>query len=114
MPETNLKNGDVSVYGFYCGYVQKKECGPVVEIKNPFGKFSKVSRFTVRLYGDGVYHIQVTDWKLFFGLEAWETYDTLKEARAAYKRAVKFYSKQDDTYRIQERNMFGEDPLEWA
>ena len=98
MPETNLKNGDVSAYGFMCGYVQKKEVGrPVTHNarSEPFFEESK-PRFQVKLFAEGcVYHIRVSDWLQYYGWREWQSYDSLKEARKGFRQAVKYYSKND-------------------
>ena len=98
MPETNLKNGDVSAYGFMCGYVQVKEVGKAVTYNARNEAFFEESkpRFQVKLFAEGcVYHIQVSDWLQYYGLREWQSYDSLKEARKGFRQAVKYYSKND-------------------
>ena len=58
---TTKPDGTVTPYGFACGYVQRSG--------------------DVRLYKDGVYHVQ--------GMGEWESYGSLTEARRAYARLVK-------------------------
>lgn len=97
MPETNLKNGDVSAYGFMCGYIQQKNVGvPVTHNarNEPFFEESK-PRFRVQLYKDGVWHLQISDWLQQYGYREWACYDTLTEARKAFAKAVKFYTNND-------------------
>ena len=60
--EIKKPNGDLTAYGFACGYVQREG--------------------EVRLYKDGVYHVQD-------GLGYWESYGSLTEARSDYARRVK-------------------------
>lgn len=98
MPETNLKNGDVSAYGFMCGYVQKKEVGrPVTHNARNEAFFEESKpRFQVKLFAEGcVYHVQVSDWLQYYGLREWQSYDSLKEARKGFRQAAKYYSKND-------------------
>ena len=98
MPETNLKNGDVSAYGFMCGYVQVKEVGKPVTHNARNEAFFEESkpRFQVKLFAEGcVYHVQVSDWLQYYGLREWQSYDSLKEARKGFRQAVKYYSKND-------------------
>ena len=101
MPELNLKNGDVSAYGFMCGYSQIARVGEQMQIKNPFGGWTNVHRFEVQLFADGVFHVRVSDWRLPLGLEAWYSFDKLSEARKYFKKAVKFYSSVPLDYRAQ-------------
>jgi hypothetical protein len=54
-------DGTITAYGFACGYVQKSG--------------------DVRLYKDGVYHVQ--------GFGEWESYGSLTEARRAFARLLK-------------------------
>lgn len=59
---TTIKaDGTVTPYGFACGIVQRTG--------------------DVRLYKDGVYHVQ--------GLGLWESYGSLTQARRAFARLVK-------------------------
>lgn len=59
---TTIKpDGTVTPYGFACGIVQRAG--------------------EIRLYKDGVYHVQ--------GLGVWESYGSLTEARRAFARLVK-------------------------
>lgn len=98
MPKTNLKNGDVSAYGFMCGHVQSKEVGKSITHNarsEPFFEESR-PRFIVSLNAEGcVYHLRVSDWLQYLGLREWQSYETLTEARKAFKAAVRWYSKND-------------------
>jgi hypothetical protein len=64
--EIKKPNGDLTAYGFACGYVQEDG--------------------GVRLYKDGVYHVQN-------GLGYWESYGSLTEARRDYAKQVKSWKK---------------------
>jgi len=71
-------NGDLSVYALNCGYIQSAT--------------TPDDRFTVKLFADGVYHVRITDAEMTLGWTAWESFDTLREARRAYRKALKHYS----------------------
>jgi hypothetical protein len=62
------KNGDLSVYSFACGYIQEKE----------------TLSGRVELYRDGSWHVRKFDKgeRLL-----WDCFDTLGEARKAFKAA---------------------------
>lgn len=70
-------DGSLTVYALACGYIQTEAI--------PGG------RFKVRLFGDGCYHVQVRDEELTLGLAAWETFDTLTEARKAMRKAIAYF-----------------------
>lgn len=75
-PKFHNTDGSLTEYALACGYVQ------AVEV---------CDRYTVRLTKDGCYHVKVSDKQLDLGLAAWETADTLGEARKLYRTAVGFY-----------------------
>ena len=70
-------DGSLTAYALACGHIQTE---PV-----PGG------RFEVRLSADGCYHVQVRDAELSLGLAAWETYDTLTEARKGMRKAIAYF-----------------------
>jgi hypothetical protein len=62
------KNGDLSVYSFACGYIQEKS--------TPHGM--------VKLYKDGHWHLEIVkDCERM----RWDCFDTLTEARRAFRLA---------------------------
>lgn len=103
--DTHLKNGDVSAYGFACGYVQIREFGPTVPDKiarrvhrEMHGEDSPivVPRFQVRMDFNGcTYDVKVWDFRPDDGRDMssrWEQVDTLGEARALFRSLVREYS----------------------
>jgi hypothetical protein len=62
-------NGDISIYGFHCGYIQED-------------KITGVS-----LYKDGTYHVRC--YNPITGIRHWNTWDNLTEARKDYKRMIR-------------------------
>jgi hypothetical protein len=66
--ELNKNTGNLTAYDFACGYVQREG--------------------EVRLYKDGVYHVQAAS-------GYWESYGTLTEARRDYARQVKLWKKSE-------------------
>ena len=93
MPELNNVNGDVSYYGFACGYVQRFE--------------TDTSKMTLELYGEGcVYQVRhfyyamqnsADEWNAPDSWRKWDSFDNLKDARkrfAEIKRNMKRESKQ--------------------
>ena len=79
MPKALLSNGDVSEYGLAIGYVQTEH--PQLHIK-------------VSMKWNGcTYDVHVLDLVALVG--QWAQYDTLKDARAGYRRAVRRYMDSD-------------------
>ena len=67
------KNGDVSAYGFICGYIQERTIG----------------KLRVKLYQEaGARFYQVIVFYNDFRIK-WETLETLKSARAEYRSAIR-------------------------
>jgi hypothetical protein len=62
------KNGDLSAYSFACGYIQEKQTG----------------KGNVELYKDGNFHVRI-----FNDSEriSWDCFDSLMEARKAFRLA---------------------------
>ena len=70
--EFYLKNGDLTVYGLHCGYVQRKKVD---------------NKYVTLFHEHSTYHVQggTSDQARSF----WESFDTLSEARKFYKKQVK-------------------------
>lgn len=66
----NLKSGDLSRYAFTCGYVQSHVCGGLeLNLKHSGGSVYDLRGYT---------HSP-------FAREFWDTFDTIGEARKAYR-----------------------------
>lgn len=73
-------DGSLTAYALACGYVQTETVNG--------------GRFEVRLSGgggSGCYHVQVWDEELSLGMAAWESFDTLTEARKAVRQAIAYF-----------------------
>lgn len=71
IPEIRLSNGDLSLYGLNCGYVQFKE----IDNNNYINLYHENS----------TYHIKGRIKSVLF----WESFDALIEAREFYKKQLK-------------------------
>lgn len=106
MTNTNitLKNGDISAYGFMCGYVQTAHIGPIVpdriarEVEDHVSRgqgcapsVATVARYEVRMTSNGcAYDVKRWDHSdLCRETTVWEQHETLVEARRAYRRMVR-------------------------
>lgn len=102
--DITLKNGDISAYGLACGYVQTASVGPVIpdRIRRKTEDYvnrgrdippstATVARFQVRLTSNGcTYDVERWDHSdLCRETTLWEQYDTLTEARRAFRRMVR-------------------------
>lgn len=67
------KNGDLSLYAFSCGYIQR--AGDLLD------------EAYVDLFLDGVWHIQYRETK--DSDRGWDTFESLTEARKAWRKHVK-------------------------
>lgn len=88
------KDGSLTAYALACGYIQVSLTGPIVDDgMSTFEAPAEVHRYSVRLSAAGnCYDIAVRDVNLSSGLAAWHQFDTLTQARRAYRRAVRHYS----------------------
>lgn len=75
-------NGSLTRYALMCGYIEDHRVA---------------DRFTVMLSAEGVYHVKVRDDMADSGLAAWESYETLTEARTAVRAAKRHFSRMADT-----------------
>ena len=96
-------DGSLTAYALACGYVQ----------------FERVNggRFVVRLSGgggSGCYHVQVWDEKLSLGMAAWETFDTLTEARKAMRQAIAYFRRLPADAPARERDTSANARPVWA
>lgn len=99
----NKQNGDLTAYGFACGYIQKKSIE--IPMGRPFNCDGK-GRIDIRLYKDGCYFVQICQYKKvakhlgICGIETDEdlvdghtyTTDSLKDARIKYANFIKYWS----------------------
>jgi len=60
------KDGSLTRYSFACGYMEQVECGDK----------------RLQLYQDCLYHVRA----VVYGDPQWETFETLTEARAFYRK----------------------------
>lgn len=73
------KNGSLSIYGFVCGYIQHA---------SSTGK--EWEGVYLRLYLDGVWHVQVSGLSTDTGKD-WFCFDNLGDARKKYKALKRKY-----------------------
>ncbi|MFA5670242.1 MAG: hypothetical protein WC967_13450 [Balneolaceae bacterium] len=73
------KDGSLTLYALACGYLQQKKL--------------QDDTIIVELSLDGCFHVKVFDDCGLLNRErlSWDCYDTLTEARKAYKQAIKVY-----------------------
>lgn len=103
-PAHTLANGDLSAYALALGYVQTASVGPVIpdRIRRKTEDYvnrgrdtppstATVARFQVRLSFNGcTYDVERWDHSdLCRETTIWEQYDTVSEARAAFRRMVR-------------------------
>lgn len=89
-PRFHNSDGKLTRYALACGYVQAFSCHAIpyrVEIASP--KFDTMAdRFRVELTRDAcTYAVKLIDITVP-GVVAWECYDTLTDARSAYRNGV--------------------------
>lgn len=75
------QDGSLTAYALACGHIQSET---VLD-----GRFD----VRLRLSADGCYHVKVRDRDLEMGLAAWETYDTLTEARKGVRQARAYFKR---------------------
>lgn len=102
--DITLKNGDISAYGFMCGYVQTASVGPIIpdhiarDVEDCANRgrdvppsSATVARYEVRLASNGTsYDVKRRDYSdLGPDTTVWDQYETLGEARRAFRRMTR-------------------------
>lgn len=106
--DIHLANGDVSAYGLACGYVQISRGGPIIPDgirrkvedyanrgRNIAPSDATIPRYEVRLTFNGcTYDVERWDHEnLSRDTTVWEQYETIREARAAFRAMVRAMDK---------------------
>lgn len=106
--DIHLANGDISAYGLACGYVQVSRGGPIIpdrtrraiEDHANHGRGiapsdATIPRYEVRMTFNGcTYDVKRWDHEdLNRDTTAWEQYETVREARAAFRAMTRSIGK---------------------
>lgn len=100
----NKENGDLTAYGFACGYVQKKSVE--IHVGKPYNHNGEKGRVEIQLFKDCIYFVQISVYKRVpkhagcCGVETDEElltgnaigFDKLSKARKAYAKAIGYWS----------------------
>lgn len=78
-PKFTNKRGELTAYALACGYIERHESGVDSVELGKFGGGQRLESYYVKLYGTS-------------GLMGWGYYQTLAQARRAYRSAVRHLS----------------------